>query len=408
MYTGEQENLVKYLEEALAARDSNQIAYLLAHNRGLSEAHIYLDMRDWGSVQPEAIDPKLYNLLDGFPLPGGSKFSITNGGLNYNLALLTDAYGSSMDVSKWKDMFISRQTPNEHWKAESSTSSNAQTTQVSTSTQTIPAENVDQPSNANTGLIDFVGKKIGDFADWAKQEQWDFYSGQVEGGYFGTNINRVTGYKMGYSFDMGKGTANPSFEIWQNIGAGVLGNPNAIRNIYSKYINNQTGAIGSSEAVATVNQNPGNVIVNKGASNAETVSSEALSHSNIGEFTYNPKTGEVSKMKSGGHGQANIDFLEANGMEYNIVTEYPNGVRVGNVPDHKVKLKRNDINQSWFPKSWSENDIKMAGEGVANMPGNTGVPDGVAVFGIYNGVRVGVIRTNGKIATVFPDAAMQP
>ena len=147
---------------------------------------------------------------------------------------------------------------------------------------------------------------------------------------------------------------------------------------------------------------------NKGISNFETVSADALNHSNTGDFTYNPKTGEISKMKGGGHGQANIDFLEQNGLEYNIEKEYSNGVRVGNVPDHKVKVKRSGMEQSWFPRSWSESDMQTAGEAIANMPGNTGLADGVAVFGEYNGVRGGVIRTNGKIATVFPDSAMQP
>ncbi|URZ04235.1 EndoU domain-containing protein [Clostridium felsineum] len=145
-----------------------------------------------------------------------------------------------------------------------------------------------------------------------------------------------------------------------------------------------------------------------GVGKAETVSIDALNHSSIGDFTYNPKTGKVSKMKGGGHGQANIDFLEKNGIEYNIEKEYSNGVRVGNVPDHKVKAKRSGMEQSWFPKTWSESDIQAAGESVANKAGNTGVADGVAVFGEYNGVRVGVIRTDGKIATVFPDSVMQP
>ena len=113
-------------------------------------------------------------------------------------------------------------------------------------------------------------------------------------------------------------------------------------------------------------------------------------------------------MKGGGHGQANIDFLNGNGIEYNIVMEYPNGVRVGNVPSHKVKGKRTGTNQSWFPKSWSEADIVSAGEYVGNLPANRNVPDGVTVFGEYNGVRVGVIRTDGKISTIFPDASSQP
>ena len=35
-------------------------------------------------------------------------------------------------------------------------------------------------------------------------------------------------------------------------------------------------------------------------------------------------------------------------------------------------------------------------------------PDGAIVYGTYKGVRVGVIRTNGKIATVFPDSNQTP
>ena len=34
----------------------------------------------------------------------------------------------------------------------------------------------------------------------------------------------------------------------------------------------------------------------------------ALKHSSVGDFTYNPKTGQISRMKGGGHGQSNINF----------------------------------------------------------------------------------------------------
>ena len=83
-------------------------------------------------------------------------------------------------------------------------------------------------------------------------------------------------------------------------------------------------------------------------SGLKSIDNTAITHSSVGDFTYNPKTGAVSKMKGGGHGQANIEFLEANGLEYNIVKVYDNGVRIG------------------------------------------------------------VIRTNGRISTIFPDAASQP
>lgn len=62
------------------------------------------------------------------------------------------------------------------------------------------------------------------------------------------------------------------------------------------------------------------------------------------------------------------------------------------------------MNQSWFPKSWKEKDIRRAGEHVAGLKGNRKIQDGVRVYGVYKGVRVGIIRTNGKIATVFLDS----
>ena len=134
----------------------------------------------------------------------------------------------------------------------------------------------------------------------------------------------------------------------------------------------------------------------------------ALKHSSVGDFTYNPKTGQISRMKGGGHGQSNINFLEENGIEHNIVKEYDNGVRVGNVPKHKTPSKRTGTGQAWFPKNWSDSKIKEAGNYVTNLPDNKNLPDGVIGYGEYDGVRVGIIKTDGKIGTIFPDADLQP
>ena len=134
----------------------------------------------------------------------------------------------------------------------------------------------------------------------------------------------------------------------------------------------------------------------------------ALKHSSVGDFTYNPKIGQISRMKGGGHGQSNIKFLEENGIEYNIVKEYDNGVRVGNVPKHKTPSKRTGTGQAWFPKNWSDSKIKEAGNYVTNLPDNKNLPDGVIGYGEYDGVRVGIIKTDGKIGTIFPDADLQP
>ena len=134
----------------------------------------------------------------------------------------------------------------------------------------------------------------------------------------------------------------------------------------------------------------------------------ALKHSSVGDFTYNPKTGQISRLKCGGHGQSNIKFLEENGIEYNIVKEYDNGVRVGNVPKHKTPSKRTGTGQAWFPENWSDSKIKEEGNYVTNLPDNKNLPDGVIGYGEYDGVRVGIIKTSGKIGTIFPDADLQP
>lgn len=135
-----------------------------------------------------------------------------------------------------------------------------------------------------------------------------------------------------------------------------------------------------------------------------TVNSDRIKHSSLGEFNNN------NRLVNGGHGQENIDYLEQNGIEYNIVKEYPNGVRVGNIPDHKNKFKKTGTGQAWFPKNWTAQDISNAGEYVANLPENLNVPYGQWMFGEYNGVRVGVIK-NEKfkgIGTIMPDNSRQP
>ena len=47
--------------------------------------------------------------------------------------------------------------------------------------------------------------------------------------------------------------------------------------------------------------------------------------------------------------------------------------------------------------------IKRACEYVVKLKRNANPKDGVPIFGRYKGVRVGVIMTNGKIGTIFPD-----
>ena len=134
------------------------------------------------------------------------------------------------------------------------------------------------------------------------------------------------------------------------------------------------------------------------------VSDFALVHSDEGKYTKPSRQGDKLRLVSGGHGQTGMDQLDKYGIKYNVEKTYSNGVRVGNIPNHKNPNKRKSMGQTWFPKSWTTKDIRHAGEHVAGLKGKRHVPDGKAVYGVYKGVRVGVIRTNGKIATVFPDA----
>ena len=69
--------------------------------------------------------------------------------------------------------------------------------------------------------------------------------------------------------------------------------------------------------------------------------------------TRNPRTGKIQNIKSGGHGQSALDVMDKNGIKYNIVKTYPNGVRVGNIPSIHTKTKKTGTGMAWFPKSWS-------------------------------------------------------
>ncbi|MEJ2406078.1 MAG: EndoU domain-containing protein, partial [Candidatus Thiodiazotropha sp.] len=148
--------------------------------------------------------------------------------------------------------------------------------------------------------------------------------------------------------------------------------------------------------------NPNSILINQGVVN----------HSNIGDFPAagNPKKNPFpSSMLGGGHGQENIKYLDQIGMQYNIEHTYSNGVRVGNIPKHKNKIKRSGFGQSWFPEKWTKSDISAAGQYVIrNTNDFSNVPDGIPVFGIYDHVRVGVIKTNGVPSTIFPDGSKQP
>ena len=143
------------------------------------------------------------------------------------------------------------------------------------------------------------------------------------------------------------------------------------------------------------------------------ISASALDHAVNGRFVQtqvkvNGKVQFRPRLAAGGHGQAGMQLLDKYGIEYHVVRTYPNGVRVSYVPGHRKTAKTKGTGQSWFPRDWTEKDIRRAGSYVAGLRRNQNIPDGVNAYGTYKGVRVGIIRTNGKIATVFPDSDQTP
>lgn len=141
-------------------------------------------------------------------------------------------------------------------------------------------------------------------------------------------------------------------------------------------------------------------------------------HSGIGTWTEssmmppkNRKAFPNGRLTSGGHGQSAIEELEKRGIPYNIVHTYPNGVRVGNIPNHSAKAKRSGTNQSWFPKDWSDNDIQKIGESVLNSPCSTvtTLPSGgTMTSGHYKGVFIRVVIDPKGNGSIFPDNNTQP
>ena len=67
---------------------------------------------------------------------------------------------------------------------------------------------------------------------------------------------------------------------------------------------------------------------------ARTMSQFSLVHSSEGKFTRPQRPTDPLKLVSGGHGQKGMNLLDKYGIAYNIVKIYPNGVRVGVIKTH--------------------------------------------------------------------------
>ncbi len=134
----------------------------------------------------------------------------------------------------------------------------------------------------------------------------------------------------------------------------------------------------------------------------------ALIHSFDGRYSRDQQTGKIISLRAGGHGETALEIMNREGVDYTIQKTFKNGVRTGFLEINGNKRKRNPYGMAWFPSNWSQRDMVRAGEHIGRLKRNRGVPDGRTIWGTYKGVRIGVIKTNGQIATIFPDSRYQP
>jgi hypothetical protein len=132
---------------------------------------------------------------------------------------------------------------------------------------------------------------------------------------------------------------------------------------------------------------------------------KALEHIMEGSYEdINPErnNGTNKKLKSGGHSEETFKQLKTHNIGYTITKTYPNGVRIGNVENHVKTIKRFYSGQTWFPKNWTKTDIIKAINHVASLPENQNAKDGETMWGIWQGVKLGVKKRAGRIVTAFP------
>lgn len=131
-----------------------------------------------------------------------------------------------------------------------------------------------------------------------------------------------------------------------------------------------------------------------------TVSRQALTHSTLGSYKAASKQWPSGRLVSGGHSQSALEECDRLGIEYQITETLDNGVRIGNIPSSRTKMKRNANGQTWFPEDWSDDDILAAGTYVANTAPVT--DNGYVQTASYNGVVVRVLRDSSGAATIYP------
>lgn len=146
----------------------------------------------------------------------------------------------------------------------------------------------------------------------------------------------------------------------------------------------------------------GRILNTKGSN--RTISEYVLVHSIEGSYKNvdNKDPMRPLQLKSGGHGEYVFKIFKKHNINFTITKTFPNGVRVGNVENHYSFRKREHNEQLWFPKNWRKKDILEAGEHVLRLRKNQNAKVGDRIYGMWKGVKVMVIKSDGKRGTIAP------
>lgn len=133
-----------------------------------------------------------------------------------------------------------------------------------------------------------------------------------------------------------------------------------------------------------------------------TIKKSTYVHSTQGEYIKPSKEYPNGRLMGGGHSLNGKNGLTDKNINFSVNKTFSNNVSIGNVENHKVKFKRDENGQTWFPDSWSDDDILVAGTYVANNKAN--LLDGYHKTDVYNNVAVRIlIDDKGNITTICPD-----
>lgn len=135
-------------------------------------------------------------------------------------------------------------------------------------------------------------------------------------------------------------------------------------------------------------------------------SEKVLDHAELGDYKKPSKEYPNGRLFGGCHGQAGMELLDSKGIEYHVVKTLDNGVRLGYVPTHKMKGKADPekLQQAWFPKEWTVEDIRTAGCYVANRGKPAPGAESYGKEAMWKGVRVRCLfeQDGHTITTICP------